>query len=92
MMVSAIRSDMKGWGGSWVAQATFLTAVWNHGWGPLGDTVVIAATTYIITLLVLAFRAGRDLDGIKIKTPFFTIIKKPTRRPKGPKDAESISE
>ena len=77
--------SMEGWDGSGVGWATFITAVASHGWVPLGGITVIVAATYIITLLVLALRADRGFDGIKIKTPFFTFSKEPTKKPKRPR-------
>jgi len=76
---------MEGWDTSWAARATLITAVEGHGWVSLGGMAVIVAVTYILTLFVLALRADRGFDGIKIKTPFFTFTKEPANKPKTPR-------
>jgi hypothetical protein len=71
-----------------VYRAFIATATSNYGWVAILGLTGIVAVAYVITLFLLATRTDRGFDGIKVRTPFFTITRERSdgsdkrRRPK----------
>jgi len=71
-----------------VIRVFLASVIGQHGWAALGGILALLGTVFTaIYCLVLVTR--RDQGGIKIKTPFFSIIRESSSSIRKPDDPDS---
>jgi hypothetical protein len=75
---------------SWTSLGkTMLITAMSHGWIMLAGTLAIVVMTYVAAYFLISEMAKNEKDGqLEIRTPFLSIIKKPSDQPSKRRNAK----